>query len=132
MNAMPFRSAPTRRASSVTQSEIAISRVLADVPAGTPGDGLHALSGWRFGLVSTLGADLGNTSLFPALASGGTLVILPAADATDRLQESKTTKRRSLRRVLLLATASASSLRGADIDAKENLWELRALVSVAA
>jgi hypothetical protein len=31
MNAMPFRSAPTRRASSVTQSEIAISRVLADM-----------------------------------------------------------------------------------------------------
>src|SRR5208282_5773553 len=28
---MPFRSAPSRRASSVTQSEIAISRVLADM-----------------------------------------------------------------------------------------------------
>jgi hypothetical protein len=28
---MPFRSAPTRRASSVTQSEIAISRVVADM-----------------------------------------------------------------------------------------------------
>ncbi len=31
MNAMPFRSAPTRRASSATQSEIAIGRVLVDV-----------------------------------------------------------------------------------------------------
>ena len=31
MSAMPFRSAPTRRASSVTQSEIAISRVIADM-----------------------------------------------------------------------------------------------------
>jgi hypothetical protein len=31
MNAMPFRSAPTRRASSATQSEIAIGRVLADM-----------------------------------------------------------------------------------------------------
>jgi len=31
MNAMPFRSPPTRRASSATQSEIAISRVLADM-----------------------------------------------------------------------------------------------------
>ena len=31
MNAMPFWSAPTRRASSATQSEIAISRVLADM-----------------------------------------------------------------------------------------------------
>jgi hypothetical protein len=28
---MPFRSAPSRRASNVTQSEIAISRVLADM-----------------------------------------------------------------------------------------------------
>jgi Mrp family chromosome partitioning ATPase len=31
MNAMPFRSAPIRRASSATQSEIAIGRVLADM-----------------------------------------------------------------------------------------------------
>jgi len=31
MNATPFRSAPTRRASSATQSEIAIGRVLADM-----------------------------------------------------------------------------------------------------
>jgi hypothetical protein len=31
MNAMPFRSAPTRRASSATQSEIAIGRVVADM-----------------------------------------------------------------------------------------------------
>ena len=31
MNAMPFRSASTRRASSATQSEIAIGRVLADM-----------------------------------------------------------------------------------------------------
>jgi hypothetical protein len=30
MNAMPFRSAPSRKGRSVTQSEIAISRVLAD------------------------------------------------------------------------------------------------------
>ncbi len=31
MNVMPFRSAPTRRASSATQTEIAIGRVLADM-----------------------------------------------------------------------------------------------------
>jgi len=31
MNAMPFRQAPTRRASSATQSQIAIGRVLADM-----------------------------------------------------------------------------------------------------
>ncbi|MEO5816462.1 MAG: amino acid adenylation domain-containing protein [Gemmatimonadaceae bacterium] len=57
----------------------AVSRVLGDVPASSPGDGLAALDGWTFGLVSTLGADLGNTSLFPALCSGGTLVVLSHA-----------------------------------------------------
>ena len=31
----------------------------------------EALDGWQFGMVSTLGADLGNTSLFPSLFSGG-------------------------------------------------------------
>jgi amino acid adenylation domain-containing protein len=56
----------------------AISRVLADVPASETGDGLAALDGWTFGLASTLGADLGNTSLFPALCSGGSLVVLPS------------------------------------------------------
>ncbi|HEU5179227.1 MAG TPA: amino acid adenylation domain-containing protein [Candidatus Polarisedimenticolia bacterium] len=35
-------------------------------------------SGWRFGLVSTLAADLGNTALFPCLATGGCLHLLPA------------------------------------------------------
>jgi amino acid adenylation domain-containing protein len=61
----------------------AVSRVLGDVPAGKAGDGLAALDGWTFGLVSTLGADLGNTSLFPALCSGGTLVVLPNAAAME-------------------------------------------------
>jgi amino acid adenylation domain-containing protein len=54
----------------------AVSRVLADTPASQPGDGLAALDGWRFGLASTLAADLGNTSLFPAFLAGGTLHVL--------------------------------------------------------
>lgn len=68
----------------------AISRVLGSIPASTPGDGFAALDGWKFGLASTLAADLGNTSLFPSLLSGGTLHILgkdvttePAAFAAD-------------------------------------------------
>ncbi|MEO8337524.1 MAG: amino acid adenylation domain-containing protein, partial [bacterium] len=61
----------------------AVSRVLGDVPASSDGDGLAALDGWAFGLISTLGADLGNTSLFPALCSGGTLVALPGAAAME-------------------------------------------------
>lgn len=76
--------------SNVVHYARAISRVLADVPRTAAGDGFAALDGWKFGLASTLAADLGNTSLFPALLSGGTLHILakdvttePAAFAAD-------------------------------------------------
>jgi amino acid adenylation domain-containing protein len=61
----------------------AISRVLADIPATQAGDGLSALDGLRFGMASTLAADLGNTSLLPALASGGTLHVLSKDVTTD-------------------------------------------------
>ncbi|MGH7594064.1 MAG: amino acid adenylation domain-containing protein [Gemmatimonadales bacterium] len=36
-----------------------------------------------FGMVSTLGADLGHTVLFPSLMTGGTLHLIPPAVATD-------------------------------------------------
>ncbi|HEX7978690.1 MAG TPA: amino acid adenylation domain-containing protein [Gemmatimonadaceae bacterium] len=61
----------------------AISRVLADVPARNPGDGIAALDGWTFGLASTLAADLGHTSLWPALLAGGTLHVLASAVTTE-------------------------------------------------
>ncbi len=61
----------------------AISRVLANIPANDPNDGLAALAGWQFGLASTLAADLGNTSLLPALCAGGTLHVLEDAVTTD-------------------------------------------------
>ncbi|MBC5800012.1 MAG: amino acid adenylation domain-containing protein [Candidatus Eremiobacteraeota bacterium] len=61
----------------------AISRMFADVPAQQRGDGLAALSGWHFAMASTLSADLGNTALFPALCSGGTLHLLPAEVTSD-------------------------------------------------
>ena len=54
----------------------AISRVLADTPRERAGDALAALDGWHFAMVSSIGADLGNTSLFPALLAGGTLHLL--------------------------------------------------------
>jgi amino acid adenylation domain-containing protein len=38
---------------------------------------------WQCGTVSTLGADLGNTAIFPALLSGGTLHVLPGPVAMD-------------------------------------------------
>jgi len=45
----------------------------------------------HFGVVSTIAADLGNTVIFPALLTGGTLHIYPAADLLDgeRIFESR-------------------------------------------
>jgi len=42
--------------------------------------------GLQFATVSTLGADLGNTCIYPALISGGSLHILPHETATDPQQ----------------------------------------------
>ncbi|MBV8845191.1 MAG: amino acid adenylation domain-containing protein [Bryobacterales bacterium] len=39
--------------------------------------------GWHFATVSTLSADLGNTSIFPALASGGTVGVISEEVAMD-------------------------------------------------
>ena len=61
----------------------AVSRVLADVSADTGGDGFAALDGLRFGMASTLAADLGNTSLLPALLSGATLHLLGKEVTTE-------------------------------------------------
>jgi amino acid adenylation domain-containing protein len=61
----------------------AISRVFADCPAQQAGDGFAALDGWRFGMASTLAADLGNTSLLPALLAGATLHVLGKEVTTE-------------------------------------------------
>lgn len=61
----------------------AIARVLADLAPGEPGDGFARLDGWHFGMVTTLAADLGYTSLFPALCAGGTVHLIARETATD-------------------------------------------------
>ena len=61
----------------------AVSRVLTDVASDAGGDGFAGLDGWRFGMVSTLAADLGNTSVLPALLGGGTLHTLSRDVTTD-------------------------------------------------
>ncbi|HEV7991818.1 MAG TPA: AMP-binding protein, partial [Gemmatimonadaceae bacterium] len=61
----------------------AVSRVLADVPASQAGDGFAALDGLQFGMLSTLAADLGNTSLLPSLLAGGTLHVLSKDVTTE-------------------------------------------------
>ncbi len=60
----------------------AVSRALnGAVPLA--GDPLDSNQGRRFGLASTLAADLGNTALFPALLGGGTLHVLSQATTTE-------------------------------------------------
>ena len=44
---------------------------------------LAGTTGVRFGAISALSTDLGNTSIFPALLGGGTLHLVPPADALD-------------------------------------------------
>jgi amino acid adenylation domain-containing protein len=61
----------------------AVSRVFADVSPTTAGDGLAALDGLQFGMVSTIAADLGNTCLFPALLAGGSLHTLSKDVTTE-------------------------------------------------
>ncbi|HEV2644184.1 MAG TPA: amino acid adenylation domain-containing protein, partial [Candidatus Elarobacter sp.] len=78
----------TPKGVSVTQRNIvhytrAISRVLADTAPSAGADGLAALDGWHFGMVSGVGADLGNTAVFPALCAGGTLHVLPMEATTE-------------------------------------------------
>ncbi|HEX9484557.1 MAG TPA: non-ribosomal peptide synthetase, partial [Gemmatimonadaceae bacterium] len=58
----------------------AIASVLTGQSAATA---LDALGGWQFGMASTLAADLGNTSLYPALLGGGTLHVLSSEVTTD-------------------------------------------------
>lgn len=61
----------------------AVSRVLAGAASTNSGDAFAAMDGWHFAMASTLAADLGNTSLFPSLLSGGTLHVLPQDVTTD-------------------------------------------------
>ncbi|MEO5816460.1 MAG: amino acid adenylation domain-containing protein [Gemmatimonadaceae bacterium] len=60
------------------------TRAIAAVLAGPARSALA--DGWHFGLASTLAADLGNTSLFPSLLSGGTLHIMSKAVTTEPAQ----------------------------------------------
>jgi non-ribosomal peptide synthetase component F/acyl carrier protein len=55
------------------------------VPTGARSviEGPALFDSWNFGLASTLAADLGNTSLFPALLSGGTLHVLSKSVTTE-------------------------------------------------
>lgn len=59
---------------------------------GLTGDGER----WHFGTVSTLGADLGHTSVFPALCSGGTLHVMPGDVILDGVKFQAYITRRPL------------------------------------
>ncbi len=61
----------------------AISRIFADLAPHERGDGLATLTDTHFGMAGTLAADLGNTALFAALCSGGTVHLLPSHVTSD-------------------------------------------------
>ncbi|HEX7978691.1 MAG TPA: amino acid adenylation domain-containing protein [Gemmatimonadaceae bacterium] len=54
-----------------------------DAARGNPQDAPRSISQWHCATVSSLAADLGHTSVFPALASGGVLHVLPSDVAMD-------------------------------------------------
>jgi len=93
----------------------AISRVLVDVPHGAPGDGLDALAGVTFALTGTLAADLGNTVLFPALCSGGTLHILPREIMNDPAHFAAYTRSHTLDIVKITPSHLRALLPDADV-----------------
>ncbi|HEX7980352.1 MAG TPA: amino acid adenylation domain-containing protein, partial [Gemmatimonadaceae bacterium] len=106
----------------------AISRVLADVPARASGDGFAALDGWRFGLASTLAADLGNTSLLPALAAGGTLHVLDQATTTEPARFAAYVAEHPLDVLKLTPSHAAALVAGVSGDALASLLPARWLV----
>ncbi len=106
----------------------AISRVLADVPARASGDGFAALDGWRFGLASTLAADLGNTSLLPALAAGGTLHVLDQATTTEPARFAAYVAEHPLDVLKLTPSHAAALIAGVSEDALAALLPARWLV----
>jgi amino acid adenylation domain-containing protein len=106
----------------------AISRLLADTPARAAGDGFAALDGWRFGLASTLAADLGNTSLLPALAVGGTLHVLDQATTTEPARFAAYVAEHPLDALKLTPSHLAALLAGVAADALAPMLPARWLV----
>ena len=94
----------------------AITRVLTDGER----DG-SALSGWRFGMVSSPAADLGNTALFPALCAGATLVLIPTEMATDPVRFADSMMAEPLD-VLKITPAHLAALLGADMQGLPKKW----------
>jgi len=57
---------------------------------------LELPAGGHYAMVSTVAADLGNTSLFSALCGGGTLHLIPEADAADPRAVARLFERRPI------------------------------------
>ncbi|MEA2148157.1 MAG: hypothetical protein QOG59_3744 [Solirubrobacteraceae bacterium] len=57
---------------------------------------LHAEPGWRYAVVSELSTDLGNTAIFPALATGGAVHLIDPRTAMDGLAFSGYAERQPL------------------------------------
>ena len=73
-------------------------RVLGDVPRNAAWRRPRRARRLAFGMVSTLGADLGNTRLFPALLAGGTLHLIARDVATEPARYARVRRVASARR----------------------------------
>ena len=73
-----YTSGSTGRPKGVAVSHAALANYVAGVR-----ENLELEDGWNYGFVSTIGADLGHTAIFPALTSGGALCILPPQAVLD-------------------------------------------------
>jgi amino acid adenylation domain-containing protein len=75
-------------------------------------DDLAIEPGMRHGMVSTVTADLGHTVLFPALATGGTLIVVPEAVATSPVAWSDFMSRHAIDYLKIVPSHLAALLTG--------------------
>jgi len=104
----------------ITHYTHAIARVL--------GGSLEALGGWRFGMVSTLGADLGNTALYPSLCGGGTLWLADSAAVREPARFAAMMREHRMDVLKMTPGHFAALTAGAEGDALRELLPARWLV----
>jgi amino acid adenylation domain-containing protein len=88
---------------------------------------LGAEPGWSWATVSTLAADLGHTSVFPALCTGGTLHVITRQRATDAAAFAELLERWSVD-VLKIVPSHFAALAGVAGDRPERVMPRRRLV----
>ncbi len=80
-------------------------------------DRLELRDGFTYGWISTIAADLGHTALFPALTTGGTLVIVPPDEALDAPALQGRFGRHPIDVLKIVPSHLSALLSGDDVDA---------------